>query len=146
MKIKIEARNCKISDYSFVYNLTKRSVFDFVSRDVIWSKKHFDKDFHSEYKHLRILYLRKRKIGFYMLENKPTHLFVTKLYLTESYRNKGIGSHLMKKFELETKKKRVRLEVWKGNPAKNIYKKLGYKTIGYKNHKYLMERVLKPNL
>ncbi|MBD3252197.1 GNAT family N-acetyltransferase, partial [Candidatus Pacearchaeota archaeon] len=69
-------------------------------------------------------------------------LDIQRIFVSKAYRNKGIGTYFIKKFENETKKKKVNLEVWKGNPAIKLYKKLGYKIIKYNNGKYQMQKLL----
>jgi len=68
------------------------------------------------------------------------HLFITNILLTESYRNKGIGSYLINKFIKETKKKKVRIEYWEGNPAGRLYKRLGFKQVEKRDHKIILEK------
>jgi ribosomal protein S18 acetylase RimI-like enzyme len=89
-----------------------------------------------------MLEIGKKRIGFYSIEERKDHLYISRIYLTESYRKKGMGSYLIKMFEKQTKKKRILLEVWKGNPAKEFYQSLGFKAVGMKEHRYLMEKRL----
>ena len=136
---KLTTRQCKISDYSFIYSLTRRCLFKFINKYSKWDKKFFDNKFQKRYKNIVILLVGKRRIGYYEISEKKDFLYINDILLTGSYRNKGIGSYLLRKFKDETKKKKLCLEIWNGNPAINLYKKLGYKTTKIKNHKVLME-------
>lgn len=140
----LKVRKCKKSDHDFVYKVTKDTFKPIVSTYFDWSKSFFDEEFNKDYKKMKIVSKGKRRVGFYQLEGKKDYLYVTKIFLSPTYHGKGIGRHLMEYFETLGHKK-IRLEVWKINPAVKFYKKLGYKVVketGKKKHKYEMEKKL----
>ena len=138
---KLKERKCKLSDYNFVYNLTRRCLFKYIDKYSKWNKSFFDKKFATRYKNVIILMIGKKRVGYYELKEEKDFLYVCDILLTESYRNKGIGSYLLKKFENTTKRK-IRLEYYRGNPASRFYRRLGYKKINTKNNKIIMEKQL----
>lgn len=89
-----------------------------------------------------ILLEGKKRIGFYQLTPRGKELDITKIFLSPSSQGKGIGSQLMKKFEVLGCKK-ITLRVWDNNPALKFYKKLGYKITKKENHKIHMEKNLR---
>jgi len=94
----------------------------------------------------KILLRGSRRIGMFQLSERNNRLAIAGLFLLESYRGKGIAKHLMNYFEEVANSKsysEIELLVWDDNPAKNFYKKLGYKTDSKKDHKYLMVKSLK---
>ncbi len=137
---RLTTRQCRISDHNYVYRLTRRCLCKYIIRYRKWDKNYFDKHFKERYKNRLIITSGKRKIGMYEIQEMGNHLFITNILLTESYRNKGIGSYLINKFIKETKKKKVRIEYWEGNPAGRLYKRLGFKQVEKRDHKIILEK------
>jgi ribosomal protein S18 acetylase RimI-like enzyme len=139
----ITTRKCKKSDYAFVYRLA-RQLYHYVTRFEKWDKKHFDNDFKKNYKEAVILLKGKRRIGMFKIDHQKSHTYVAQIYISPAYQRKGIGTFLMKHFEEIAKgrrKKRMRLEVWTRNPARRLYKRMGYKVIKrIGKAKHLMEK------
>ena len=141
----IKEKCCKKKDYQFCYNLIRKTLFPYVSKFVKPSKKQFDADFKKRYFQIKILMKGKRRIGLYHIsedEFEKNTLYVVRIFLSPKYQGKGIGNSLMTSFETLGFRK-IKLHVWENNPAVRFYKKLGYKVIAKKDHKYLMEKVIK---
>lgn len=82
----------------------------------------------------------------FQLSKRNERLAITGLFLSKAYQGKGIAKYLMNYFETVAKKNcylEIELLVWDNNPAKDFYKKLGYKTNSKRNHKYLMIKSIK---
>lgn len=138
---EISCRTCKIEDRSFILNLFKDTIFNYISKYYNPSIEMFDKRFYSDYKEKKILLKKKRRIGLFQLSIRNNRLAITGLFLKENYQGKGIAKHLMNYFEKVAKDEKyleIELLVWENNPAKKFYEKLGYKIESKKNHKYLM--------
>ena len=61
--------------------------------------------------------------------------------LFEEYRGKGIGTRLMEQmieFAKRKKYNQVSLSITKGNPAVNLYGRLGFKTVSENDEDYIM--------
>ena len=143
---EIICRTCRINDRNFILNLFQKTIFKYISKYYDPNIKMFDERFYSDYKEKKILLRGSRRIGMFQLSEQNNRLAITGLFLSESYQGKGIAKYLMKYFEEVAKTKgylEIELLVWDNNPAKNFYKKLGYKTDLKKDHKYLMVKSLK---
>ncbi len=140
-KIPTKKRNCRISDYTFVYNLMKTTLFPLIEKYHTIDKKGFDEKFYKDYKNMQILLRGTRRIGLYELKEKQEHLYISRLFLTPFYQKRGIGSQIMKNFEKMGYPK-ITLEVWDNNPAVSFYKKLGYTITKKQDHKYFLEKIL----
>ena len=135
----IKERKCALSDHSFIYELTRTTIFPYVSAYLNPSKQVFNESFRKNRKTIKILLKGKRRIGFYGIRKDKNVLTVNKLFLSKTYQNIGIGTFLMNYFESSDIQK-IRLEVWDNNPAVKFYEKLGYKIKARKGHKYVMEK------
>jgi ribosomal protein S18 acetylase RimI-like enzyme len=138
-------RKCTKQDYSFCYNLTKKTLFPFIAKFVKPDKKRFDNDFHKVYRQIMILVKGKQRIGFYHItkdDHERNTLYVVRIFLLPSYQRRGIGRFLMGYFETLGHRK-IKLQVWENNPAFKFYKKIGYRVKQKKDHRYLMEKILK---
>ena len=136
----IKEKNCRKSDYDFVFDLTKKTLWSHISKYVVPSKEIFDEGFNKDYKSIKILSKGKRKIGLYQLDKKGNKLELVKLYLIAAYQNKGIGSFFMDYWETLGAKK-LSLQVWDNNKnAIRLYKRKGFKIKNKKAHKIFMEK------
>lgn len=97
-------------------------------------------------KNINIIEYGKKKIGFYDIEKQDRHLYVHNVQLTRSSQGKGIGSYIMCFIErrvLISNLPKIRLSVFKNNPAKEFYLFLGYKVLEDKGTLVIMEKRVK---
>lgn len=135
----IKERFCELEDYNFVLKIYRQTVFPYMKQTTKINLKLFKDNFLKNFKKITILMKGKRRIGFYMITKHKEHLFIDKLYLSRAYQKKGLGKYYMKQFEGLSDK--IRLEVWKTNPAIKFYENLGYKKIKDQGFTYLMEKL-----
>ncbi|PIZ95427.1 MAG: hypothetical protein COX80_04465 [Candidatus Magasanikbacteria bacterium CG_4_10_14_0_2_um_filter_33_14] len=144
--LEIHTRPCQKSDKDFVLGLIKKTLFSYVAKYYKPSVKMFDDRFAKDYKERKILLRGKRRIGFFQLKKVNKKLIINGLFLSPNYQGKGIGKFIMtyfEKFAHKNKLKNIELQVWDNNPAKDFYKKNGYKIVLRKNHKYTMSKEIK---
>ena len=137
----LKFRKCKNSDYSLYYKLMTDYIKQTKARDSV-NPGDLPEDWKDVKNKLFIVLNNNEKIGTFLLDNKKSYLYISRVHIIKKFRNKGIGSYLLKYFEDKTKKKRLRLHVWPNNPAVRLYKRFGYKVIKEeKNGKLLMEKI-----
>lgn len=80
-------------------------------------------------------------VGRLYIEEWPAELRIIDIALLPQYRNRGIGSHFLKKLmhRAESVQKRVSIHVERNNPAMVLYNRLGFKKIGEHTLYDLME-------
>ncbi len=90
-------------------------------------------------------FVKDKPVGFAVLflhaYKKIAHQCLFGMLVDSDYRNQGIGTQLVmhilelgkKNFNLEV----MYLEVFEGNPAINLYRRLGFREVGY--HKYWLK-------
>jgi ribosomal protein S18 acetylase RimI-like enzyme len=77
---------------------------------------------------------------------KEKFSYIDNIQISKLMRKKGLGNYLMKLIEKETKKnnlKKIRLKVFKDNPATKFYTKLGYKKFSNKKTSIILEKQIK---
>jgi GNAT superfamily N-acetyltransferase len=81
-------------------------------------------------------------IGMLKVEEREDCIYLGDIQLDRAYRGKGIGTQLITT-AIESAilaNKPIRLRVLKGNPAKDLYLRLGFREIQALDNCYLMER------
>ena len=63
---------------------------------------------------------------------------------SNKYQHRGIGSKILEEQLKENKEKGIRtiLQVFKDNPAKKLYERLGFKVYGETETHYQMEKII----
>ena len=87
----------------------------------------FNKTFRVE--RTKIIEIKNQKIGFYETINKEDKGITHGIYIIEKFRNKGIGTKIIEFIEGEFKKNNLKssqLKVFRDNPSKKLYERLGY--------------------
>lgn len=90
-------------------------------------RKQFDQDFT-----YFIIYDEKTPVGYIGVENKGESLFISKFYLDESRRGRGIAHQMldaMNELALERGLSQLELTVNKYNPSFHAYIKMGFKNV-----------------
>lgn len=143
--IQLVKRRAREEDYRFCYSLTRRNMILYYKKyDLEWKPKSFKKNF--KLNSVKILEHNKKRIGFYKLIFKEGSYYLGDLQLSNSARNKGIGTAVMKSIEKEIISKKyhvINLRVFISNPAISFYKKLGYRKLKREGNIYLMTKRLK---
>ena len=86
----------------------------------------------------KVICINDKKIGCLLVINKDDGVLLDEIYLEEKYRNKGIGTSIIKK--ILSSYNIVYLWVYKLNTrAISLYKKLGFKIIDETETRYYMK-------
>ena len=86
----------------------------------------------------KVICINDKKVGCLLVVNKDDGVLLDEIYLEEKYRNKGIGTSIIKK--ILSNYNIVYLWVYKLNTrALSLYKKLGFKIIDETETRYYMK-------
>ena len=141
-------RNCTLEDFDFLFNLKKENFKWYV--DKIWGwedneqMERLKQDLNEHLSHKRIILINDEMAGVYAVHiTENGDLFINEISILKKYQNKGIGRKILEEQLKENQQKGIRtiLQVFKDNPAKNLYKKLGFKIYGETETHYQMENV-----
>lgn len=141
-EFKLKFRKAKDFDFDFFRKLMVDYINQTKKRDNVEPKELLN-DWKDVKDKLYIVINKNKKIGTFLLEDdKKSYLYISRLHVIPELRGNGIGSYLLKYFENNTKKRKLRLHVWPNNPSVRLYKRFGYKVIGKtKKGKFLMEKI-----
>lgn len=139
---EFKTRKCKKSDWKFFEKIIKGTLLPYIAEYFPPHPKVVREGFERDWKEIVILIRGKRRIGFYQLKPSGNSVDIVKIFVSPSYRGKGIGKRLMENFE-KLPCKKLTLQVWENNfPAKKFYERLGYKAVKKEGHKIHMEKNL----
>lgn len=140
----INIRNCRAVDYRFVYDLSRRNMAEYVKKYWgKWDARRFKANLKKE--NIKIINSGKRKIGFFDISRDGSTAYLHNIQIIGSFQGKGIGAKMMNLIEKGEKTvgvKKIRTQVFKKNPTKLFYHKLGYKTVKRNIHSIVMEKIL----
>lgn len=141
-------RDCRLDDFDFLFDLKKQNFKWYV--DKIWGwrddeqKERLKNDLKDHLAHKKIILIDGCPAGVYashITENGD--FFINEISLLNEYQGKGIGRNILEKQLEENRKNNIRtiLQVFKDNPAKRLYERLGFKIYGETETHYQMEVV-----
>jgi len=142
--MKIELKKATENDFDFAFEVKKQAMGPHIISKWGWDE---------EYQ----LYLHKQKwkekpwfilvcegehVGTVSIHRLEKYIRFGEFYLLDNYRNKGIGSTVLKELlaECDRKYKKVVLEYLKWNPVGSLYKRNGFKVTHENDIHYFMER------
>lgn len=141
-------RNCTLDDFNFLFELKKQNFKWYVDKIWGWNdddqKQRLKQDLKDHLQYKRIILLDNKEIGVYARHTTENgDLFINEISILKEYQNKGIGRKILEDQLKENHKKGIRtiLQVFKDNPAKSLYERLGFKVYGETKTHYQMENV-----
>ncbi|VAW54172.1 hypothetical protein MNBD_GAMMA07-1652 [hydrothermal vent metagenome] len=141
----ISLRSAIQSDKSFVDNLTREVMGDFV--DTTWAdndnREQYYKDNAFKLNSTQIICENTQAIGRITLNEAPHERVIEAIHLVLHAQGKGIGSALLQQVIDEAKKhkKSVSLVVLKSNPAVALYLRLGFKVVNETKERFSMKSI-----
>ena len=124
----LKVKDCEDKDYDLVRSITKENMGKYIEKFWGgWDDKKFQANFKKQ--NIKIIEYMDKQIGFYDIEIINGYLYVHNLQIISSYQGKGIGKYMMRLMENEAKNhgiKKIEFGVFKENPAKEFYLRLGY--------------------
>ena len=153
-------RDASDDDYEFLYKLNKITMMKYVEKIWGWEEtvqKKFFKDKFSPKMYKIIVYegkkdnglcqnLRYDSIGAVSVSVENNGILIRIVEILPEYQNKGIGTKIINEVIAKAKIQnfnRVWLQVFKDNPARKSYDKLGFSVIKETETHYVMELKLK---
>jgi GNAT superfamily N-acetyltransferase len=154
LKIATDEKNWSISikscdrelDGKFIRELTKENFYDYLKKTIGWNENRHREEPKFPERYLMLFDENEDRIGFLSLREQPNCLYLETLQLIEQYRGRGLGTASIKFVEniaIKKAKNKIQLRVFKDNPARALYHRIGYKIVEDEGWCFLMEKVLK---
>lgn len=141
---KINLRNCRVADLEFVYDLMKLNMEEYVKE--LWGEWNQDKFRASLNKdNIEIINYGKKRIGFSDVTREGSKSYLHNIQLAQIFQGCGVGTEIMALIEKKEKlagAKRIEAKVFKKNPARLFYRRIGYKTIKTEEHSLIISKHL----
>jgi len=135
-------RDANKEDKEFIFKVLKDNMLHLYQKHWgYWNEKSFDENYHEE--HMRIIEHKGVKIGYLDFKFKVDCGYVNNIQVVENFRNKGLGTAIMRLVEQETitrELNKIRLKTFKDSGAINLYKRIGYKQISEDDTSIIMEK------
>ncbi len=144
--MKYTFRPCVLDDFDFLFMLKKDNFRRYIEEIWGWNeeeqKNRLKEDLKKHLDHKKIILLDDKPIGVYVTHfTENGDLFINEISILKEYQNKGIGTNIISKQLKENKGTRTILQVFKNNPAKKLYEKLGFKVYNETETHYQMEKL-----
>ena len=141
-------KNATLDDFDFLFQLKKQNFNEYVEKIWGWNdeeqKERLKKDLKEHLLHKKIIELDGKKIGVYAAHLTANgEFFINEISLLKDYQNQGIGTDVLIKQLEENKEKGIKtiLQVFKENPAKQLYERLGFTIYNETGTHYQMEKM-----
>lgn len=140
MNYKIE--KATKSDIPRLKDYKLKTIFEYVGElskeEITKINDYVENNIPIELENYKIIYVNNEKVGCLLVENKDDGVLLNEIFLEEEYRNKGIGTDIIK--DVITKNDIVYLWVYKSNiKAVSLYKRLGFNIIEETKTRYYMK-------
>lgn len=128
--MKVAHRQAKQSDYAWLYNLKVASMRDYVDAVYGWDetiqKDFFDKDFRPD--KITIITADGSDAGMFEIDSDEDGYFLKRIEIHPTFQRCGIGSQVIGDIlrMASVERKHVRLMVFRVNPARALYERLGF--------------------
>ena len=131
-----------IDDVSILIDYKLKSIFDYAENlsleEIKQINNYVKSNVPKQIDDYKVICINDKKIGCLLVVNKDDGVLLDEIYLEEKYRNKGIGTSIIKK--ILSSYNIVYLWVYKLNTkALSLYKKLGFKIIDETETRYYMK-------
>jgi ribosomal protein S18 acetylase RimI-like enzyme len=130
----IELRQATPDDYDFVFSVhcaaMRTSVEQTYGWDEDWQIRYFREHFDPAER--QIIRYCGTDVGYISIEEQKTHFFLNSIAILPAYQGRGIGTTLIRRLQQRARKEGVpvTLQVFKVNPARALYERLGFKVTG----------------
>ena len=128
-------------DLPFARNLTHQAMNPYyLQNQLLWSNDGFDTAWAGRENWM--ICQDDSVLGFVSLSRDSNALYIRELHMLEQYRGLGAGSWVLQQMALKARTLGLlRLTVFKNNPAKQLYERMGLRVVGDEDSFWRMERV-----
>ena len=138
--MKVSQRAASLEDLEWLESFYESIMRPYVELTHEWDRTKFRE--HFDPKIIKVIQADGVDIGMLKVEEREDCIYLGDIQIDIRYRGKGIGTQLIETVigSGNLANKPVRLRVLKGNTAKELYLRLGFKEIQILDNAYILER------
>lgn len=136
-------RQARDDDFEFLFHLRVAALGPYVAQIWGWNEDEQRQRFARHFDTTRYqIVLREKDIGAIEAEQRDHEIYLSNIELLPEYQRKGIGTALIGEMLAEADRKNlpVALQVFKINPARHLYERLGFEITGENTTHFQMYR------
>lgn len=141
--VMIITRNVTENDKAFLWNLKAASMRPCVEQVYGWNEDAQYSRFLTTFRPqtMRIIQYDGQDVGMIELLERPEELFIARFEVLPEFQNRGIGTIIIQRAmdQAAAAQKPLRLQVFKINPARRLYERMGFVEPGEKETHIQME-------
>lgn len=143
--IKYTFRKCKGTDFQFIYDLKEKCFKWYVEKIYGWNENTqielTQKDMAEHLADMSIIQYEGKDIGLFTFYcDDMGDAYIDTFAILPEYQGKGIGTQILLDVLEENKGVRIYLKTYKENPARNLYRRVGFRKYDETETHWLMER------
>ena len=133
VKMSLEKRTATQADYAWLFELKKASMGGYIDEVYGWNdadqEVYFKRDFFPE--EITIITIDGVDAGMHVVEKEERGYFLRRIEVHPDFQGRGIGSAVIQDIldRARSEEGRVRLMVFRINPAQQLYKRLGFEIV-----------------
>lgn len=141
--MKYSLRPCTINDYELLFKIKVECLKWYVEKIYGWDdtiqREILRKEIKEKMSYMKIIQVDNMDAGVTThFIDKDGNDVVGLIAILPDYQGNGIGTGILKKY-IDSANKRIAIKVYKENPARLLYEKLGFERYGETNTHILME-------
>jgi ribosomal protein S18 acetylase RimI-like enzyme len=143
--MNIALRNASNEDIAWLESFCESLMRPYVELTHKWDQTKFKQTYNPSI--TKIIQCDGKDIGMLKVEEKEDHFYFGDIQIQKNFQNQGIGTRLIENVLEKAKHKgmSVRLRVLKGNPAKQLYLRLGFEITEELENYYQLEKKVEPD-
>jgi ribosomal protein S18 acetylase RimI-like enzyme len=140
---RLKLRPATWDDLNFLYDLLRTTMREHVERiwhwNDEWQREYFRSNFDPDEN--QIIVLDGEDIGVFGTRRQDDEIYLARIYILPGYQNQGLGTQLLNSLLAEAAHQNlsVTLRALKGNPARRLYERLGFKIVEENETHYTMK-------
>lgn len=139
-------RDCLFDDYDLLFRLKEENFKKYIEECWGWDledqQRRLKEDLELNISRKKIIMVNGNSVGVYATGYLDGDFFIEEINILKEYQNYKIGSRILNNQLEENASKGIvtKLRVFKNNPAKNLYERLGFKVYKEIETHYYMEK------
>ena len=128
------------TDFEFCKTIGHEGLKPYIEKLTGWDQDNEDRGFlnHWDPEQIKIIQCQGEDAGYIKIEDHIAYFRIDGIYITHNWRNRGLATKVVKEI-LSGSTRRVRLQVYKINPAYKLYKRLDFEINAEIEIQYYME-------